>query len=181
VSREAGFGLVGRRQIVRTRFLSVERAYYTTPGGWAVREIVRHPGSVVVVPWDGERVHMIRQMRVAVGTPLLELPAGKLDVDGEPPEAAAARECAEEVGLQPGRLSLLHTAYTSPGFTDERCLIYLAEDLVRVGADPQGAEEAAAEHVALTPEEAAAGMADGSITDATTLIGLYALRHRLER
>lgn len=175
------FALVGRRRVARTRFLTVERAYYTTPDGWVVREIVRHPGSVVVVPWDGERVHMIRQVRVAVGRPLLELPAGKLDVDGETPEAAAARECAEEIGLRPGRLTPLHTAYTSPGFTDERCMIYLAEDLAPVGSDPQGAEEAAAEHVALTLEEAAAGLADGSITDATTLIGLYALLRRLGR
>ena len=178
---DPGFALVGRRQVVRTRFLTVERAYYSTPDGWVVREIVRHPGSVVVVPWDGERVHMIRQMRVAVGEPLLELPAGKLDVGGEAPEAAAARECAEEIGLRPGRLTLLHTAHTSPGFTDERSLIYLAEDLAQTARDPQGAEEVAAERVALTPDEAAARIADGSITDATTLIGLYALLRRLGR
>jgi ADP-ribose pyrophosphatase len=120
-------------------------------------------------------------MRVVVGAPLLELPAGKLDVDGEPPEQSAIRECIEEIGLRPGRLALIHMAYVSPGFTDELSHIYLAEDLEPAPLDPQGAEEAAGEHVALTVEQVEAGLYDGSIVDATTLIGLYALLRHLSR
>jgi ADP-ribose pyrophosphatase len=177
-----GFGLVGSRRVASLAFLDLDRSYYRTPGGgWMVRGLVRHPGSVVIVPWDGERVHLIRQYRAAAGGALLELPAGKLDAAGEPPEQTAIRETVEETGLRPGRLSLLHTAYTSPGFTDEFTRIYLAEDLRPVAADPKGAEEHAAEVVALTLAEVEQTLDDGSIVDATTLVGLYALLRRLRR
>lgn len=175
-----GFSLLGRRRVARSSFLTLERSYYLTPdGGWMVRELVRHPGSVVIVPWDGERVHLIRQYRAAAEVALLELPAGKLDVAGELPAESAVRESIEEIGMQPGRLRRLHGAYSSPGFTDELCHIYLAEALVPVGSDPQGAEERSADVVALTIDEVETALSDGSIVDATTLIGLYALLRHL--
>jgi ADP-ribose pyrophosphatase len=160
----------------------MERGYYRTPdGGWMVREVVRHPGSVVVIPWDGRRVHCIRQHRSAAGGALLELPAGKLDVDGEAPEATARRESVEEIGMRPERLTLLHRVYTSPGFTDELSFIYLAEDLVEVPADPQGAEEREADVVSMTPTEVEEYLSAPTVADATTLIGLASLLRHLGR
>ncbi len=169
------FAKVGARRVARAGFLTLERAYHLTPDGWMVRDLVRHPGSVVVIPWDGARVHLIRQYRPAVGTDLLELPAGKLDVPGEDPAAAARRECIEEVGLDPGRLRLLHGCFTSPGFTDEYSYIYLAEELSRATADPQGAEEHAAAVVSLSIAEIGEVLRTDAVHDATTLVGLQAL------
>ena len=176
------FRLVGTRSVARGRFITLERRYYATPGGrWTAREVVRHPGSAAVVLWDGERVHLVRQHRAAVGGPLLELPAGKLDVAGESPEVAARRECIEELGLQPGRLTLLHVGYTSPGFTDELTHIYLGENLTAAAASPQGLEEASATVVALTLDEVAAALANGEVRDAKTILGLCTLLRRCGR
>jgi 8-oxo-dGTP pyrophosphatase MutT (NUDIX family) len=176
------FTLLGRRFVAQGRFITLERAYYLAePGGWTAREVVRHPGSAAVVPWDGRRIHLLRQHRAAVGGTLLELPAGKLDVPGETPEQAARRECAEELGLRPGRLTLLHVGYTSPGFTDELTWVYLGEELMPAPAAPQGPEEAAAEVVGLSLDEAAAALEDGSVRDAKTILGICSLLRRLGR
>ena len=176
------FPLLGTRRVARSSFLTLERTYRLTPGGgWTRRDVVRHPGSVIVVPWDGERFHFIRQFRAPVGRPVLEVPAGKLDVDGEALEDAALRELAEEMGLGAARLTHLHSALPSPGFTDEVSHIYLAEGLTPLGANPQGAEEAAAEHLALTVREVHDALGAGEIDDATTLVGLYAALARLQR
>jgi len=179
---DPGFALLGRRFVAQGRFITLERAYYLAgDGGWTAREVVRHPGSAAVVLWDGSRVHLMRQHRAAVGGELLELPAGKLDVAGESPEETARRESVEELGLLPGRLTLLHVGYTSPGFADELTWIYLGEDLTPVTASPQGPEEAAAQVVRLTAEEAARLLEAGELRDAKTILGLCSLLRRLGR
>ena len=176
------FPLLGRRRIARTAFLTFDREYRWTPSGGLVRrEVVRHPESVVVIPWDGTRVHLLRQYRSAVDRSVLELPAGKLDIAGEPPEDTAIRESIEEIGLRPATLTLLQRCWISPGFTDELSWIYLAEDLERVTADPQGAEEVHAEQVSLSIEQVIGLVDRGEIRDATTLIGLLALLRHLGR
>lgn len=179
---ESEFLLLGKRFVARGRFITLERAYYMGGGSaWTARDIVRHPGSAAVVLWDGSRVHLVRQHRAPVDGYLLELPAGKLDVPGEPPEETARRESVEEVGLQPGRLSLLHVGYTSPGFADELTWIYLGEDLTPAPIAPQGPEEAAAQVVSLTLDEAARALAAGELRDAKTILGLCSLLRRLGR
>lgn len=179
---DAAFRLLGSRLVARGRFITLERRYYLgAEGNWSAREVVRHPGSVAVVLWDGQRVYLLRQHRAAVGTTLLELPAGKLDVPGEVPALTAERESIEEAGLRPHRLTLLHTGYTSPGFTDEIISIYLGEELTAVPSSPQGPEEAAATVVALTLDEAAAALEDGEVRDAKTILGLCALLRRFGR
>jgi len=175
------FALLGSRRVARLTFLTVDREYRMGEKGWMARDVVRHPGSVVIVPWDGERILFIRQYRTPVARAVLELPAGKLDVPGEPPEATAMREAVEEIGRRPGALSLLHTVLASPGFTDERSWIYLAEDLEVVSASPQGVEEESAQVIGLTLAEVATALADGTLEDATTLIGVYAALDRLSR
>jgi 8-oxo-dGTP pyrophosphatase MutT (NUDIX family) len=99
-------------------------------GEEAEREIVEHPGAVAVVAFDGERLFLVRQPREAVNEPaLLELPAGKLDEEGEHPLDTAKRELAEEIGKGAGTWHKLTSFYTSPGFADEECHVYLATDL----------------------------------------------------
>ena len=81
-------------------------------------------------PVDDSTVWLTRQPREVVGEAAsLEIPAGKLDVAGEPPLAAAQRELAEEIGQQAAEWSELFAFYTSPGFTDERVRLYLARGL----------------------------------------------------
>jgi ADP-ribose pyrophosphatase len=178
----ANFSLLGKRFVARGRFIALERSYYLADGGrWTARDVVRHPGSAAVVLWDGSRVHLVRQHRAPVGGTLLELPAGKLDVAGEAPEETARRESVEELGLLPGRLTLLHVGYTSPGFSDELTWIYLGEDLTPVPSSPQGPEEEAAEVVSLSLEEAERALTDCELQDAKTILGLCSLLRRLGR
>jgi ADP-ribose pyrophosphatase len=154
--------------------------YETPDGATMTREVVHaHDGSVVVLPYNGTGVVLLRQFRAAIDDVIYEAPAGKRDVAGEDPIDAARRECIEEAGLHPGRLSLLLTFYNSPGYSDEESWLYLAEDLTPVVADPQGPEESAAEVVELTLEDALARIGTGEIKDAKTIIALYAVSRRL--
>ena len=161
--------------------ISVALARFTAPDGTAFeRQIVHHPGAVVVVPLvDRSTAILVRQFRAAVDAELLELPAGKRDVEGEPPEVTAARELGEEIGFRPGRLHLLARFYNSPGFSDELSHLYLAEDLEPVGRAAAGIEEG---HMSVHP----VGLADvpeliarGDIIDAKTIIGLALTREHL--
>jgi ADP-ribose pyrophosphatase len=115
------------------KLLHIRADQVTLPSGregW--REIVEHPGSVVVaaVTTKGE-VLLIQQYRYAVGEYLLELPAGLID-PGEDPITAAGRELTEETGYRAGALSILADVYVSPGYSQERTRIVLAEDCVPV-------------------------------------------------
>ena len=168
------FSRVSSRTVFSGHVISVSSDVFETPSGATVeREIVHHPGAVVVVPVTstGEAV-MVRQFRAAIGSSLLEVPAGKRDVDGEPPHLTAARELAEEVGLAAGRLDLLARFYNSPGFCDEFTYLYLARDLTAVPDDRQGEEEEAMsiEHVPLA--HVPAMIEAGDLVDAKSIIAL---------
>jgi ADP-ribose pyrophosphatase len=94
------------------------------------REIVRHPGSVAIIPRQADgRVVLVRQFRYVTGRELWEIPAGTLDKPGESIEDAARRELAEEAGLKAERWTMLGSAYLIPGYSDERMTFFLAEDL----------------------------------------------------
>jgi 8-oxo-dGTP pyrophosphatase MutT (NUDIX family) len=145
-------------------------------GSVAQREVVEHLSAVAVVPVEPDgRVVLIRHYRHAVGTTLVEIPAGKLDVDGEAPEAAARRELLEEVGLDADTFEQLTCFYNSSGWTDETTTIYLAGD-ARPGATPEGfvadGEEADLEIVRVPLADAVAMVHRGEINDAKTVIGL---------
>jgi len=90
-------------------------------GGEVTREKVWHPGAVGILAVDADTVWLTRQPREAVGEPAsLEIPAGKLDVEGESPLEAAARELSEEIAKRAAKWDELMWFYTSPGFSDER-------------------------------------------------------------
>jgi 8-oxo-dGTP pyrophosphatase MutT (NUDIX family) len=147
-------------------------------GGDSVREVVAHPGAVAVVAVDDEgRVVLLRQYRHPVGQYLWELPAGLRDADGEPPLETAKRELAEEALLAAERWSLLTTTYSSPGFSDELVLVYLAEGLSDA-ARPDGFTveheelDMTIERVPLA--DAVQRVFDGDIRNAAAVIGLLA-------
>ncbi len=144
------------------------------------RDIVHHPGAVVVVPvTDDGKVMMVRQFRAAIGEELLEVPAGKRDVDGEPTEETAARELAEEVGRRAGRLELLARFYNSPGFTDEFTYLYLARDLEEVPLDRQGFEEQHMTVEEIPLDKVPELVTSGRIIDAKSIIGVELARERI--
>ena len=172
------FRKVDEIELSRGPVISVGQARFTAPDGTEFeRQIVHHPGAVVVVPLlDAKTVVLVRQFRAAVGGELLELPAGKRDVAGEPPEATAARELAEEIGYTPARLHLLARFYNSPGFSDELSHLYLAEDLEAVGRKAAGIEEGHMSVHQIGLEEVPGLIATGEILDAKTIIGLALTR-----
>ena len=107
-------------------------------GEEAHRELVHHTGAVGVVALGEEGLWFVRQPREAIGLPdLLEIPAGKLDVEGEDPLETAKRELAEEIGKQADHWEPLGSFYTSPGFTDEEVHLFLATGLSDVDERPE--------------------------------------------
>lgn len=146
----------------------VDRFRYAD-GDEADREIVAHPGAVAIVAHDGERLYLVRQPREAVGEQsLLELPAGKLDHDGEGPLETAKRELAEEIGKGARTWEPITRFWTSPGFVEEECHVFLATDLFDAHADAEEEERIEVVTVPLTElDETIRGC-----RDAKTLIGL---------
>ncbi len=179
-----GFRSLGEEVLHEGPVVRVTRATIAAPDGSTYeREIVHHPGAVGVVPVldDGTTVVLVRQYRSALDRLVLEVPAGKCDVDGEAAETTAARELEEEVGYRAARMEQLCVIHNSPGFSDERVTIFLARDLEAGEATPHGVEEEhmAVEHVSVADADAL--IADGRITDAKTVVGLLLARDRLLR
>ncbi len=161
-------------RIVKVR---IDRFRYDD-GEEAEREIVEHPGAAGVVAHDGEKVYLVRQPREAVNDPaLLEVPAGKLDEEGESPLDAAQRELAEEIGKGARTWQHLTSFFTSPGFTDEECHLFMATDLYDESVDTP--ENERIEVVELPLSELDHAIRDAR--DSKTLVGLLWLRAFLDR
>lgn len=140
-------------------------------GRLTTREIVRHPGSVAIVPRQADgRVVLVRQFRYVTGRELWEIPAGTLDKPGESISDAARRELAEEAGLKAGRWTTLGTAYLMPGYCDERMTFFLAEDLA-----PTEAHAELDESFKVNPfdlHDLQVLVSSGELQDAKSLVGL---------
>jgi nudix-type nucleoside diphosphatase (YffH/AdpP family) len=139
-------------------------------GKTSKREVIEHGEAVAIVPMsDRETVVLIRQFRLPAGKILLEIPAGGMNA-GENPEACAARELTEEIGMTPGTLIPLYSAYLAPGYATEKIHGFLALNLAA-----QTAQADDDEFVELAPmrlEDAIAAIATGEIEDAKTIAGL---------
>ncbi|MGN9806265.1 NUDIX domain-containing protein [Micromonospora sp. L32] len=176
---EHRYELRDRQERFQGRIFSVVTDEVTMPGGGtAKRDYVRHVGAVAVVALDDAgQVVLVRQYRQPVGRHLWELPAGLMDVDGEPLPAAAARELAEEADLTAGTLDLLVDVHTSPGFSDEVVRVFLARDLADVPAEQRHErrdEEADIQIVRLDLDEAVGMVLAGEITNGPCVAGLLA-------
>ncbi len=175
-----GFEQLGEELIHEGPVFRVTVGQVRSPDGDILtREYVRHPGAVVVVPIVDGDVVLVRQYRAAIDRNLLEIPAGKRDVPGEPPAETAARELREEVGLEAGSLTLLTEFFNTPGFSDEYSYAFLATDCREVEMERQGAEEEHMEVVRMPLTEAVSQIASGVIDDAKTIIGIMLAHHRL--
>jgi ADP-ribose pyrophosphatase len=153
------------------RLFKVQALAYTDDSGRSVqREVVRHPGAVLIVPvLDDQHVVMIRNYRIAVDECLWEFPAGKLE-SNEPPISAAHRELEEETGYRAAQVHKLGEFYTSPGFTDERMHVFVAENLTVVGQRLEPGEEIEVRTVPVS--EAIEMVRDGTLRDAKSIAGL---------
>ncbi|MDA8262895.1 MAG: NUDIX hydrolase [Actinomycetota bacterium] len=185
MSQSGDFRLEGAAPELRYQgsFISVELVSYRGPDGEVhSREVVRHPGAVVVVPYlvSAGSVLCIEQFRVAANSRMLELPAGKRDVEGEDAFDCAARELEEELGIRARSWVHLATFFNSPGFTDELTYVFLARGLSMGRRDPQGAEEAAASLRSVRLMSLERLIAEGKLVDAKSIIGMYAARSFLE-
>jgi ADP-ribose pyrophosphatase len=169
-----------RRQVYRGRIVDLGIERVTLPNGTEVDlEVIRHHGAAAVAAVDDAgRVALIRQFRHAAGGYIWELPAGVLDHPGEAPDACAGRELVEETGLRAGRLTHLATILTTPGFTDERIHLFLAQDL-REERPAHEHDEVIAEIRRLPLPEALAMVPRGEIVDGKTICGLYLTAARL--
>jgi len=163
-----------REVIYRGKKFDLARDTTPLPGGGTLRrEVILHPGAVVLLPLVApDRVCLLRNYRHTVGETLIELPAGTLEPP-EPPEQAAVRELAEETGYRAGRWRKLAEFYPSPGVMNERMYLFLAEDLTPGPTDLQAGEEL--EPVVVPWGQALAWVADGTIKDGKTLVGLLLL------
>lgn len=168
------FRALGEEELYRGSLIRVARGAFAAPDGTRFeRDIVHHPGAVVVVPLvDPATALLVRQYRAPIGGEVLELPAGKRDVAGEPTEVTAERELVEEVGRRPGKLELLAEFYNSPGFCDEHTWLYLATDLTEVPDDRQGVEEQAMTVHEVPLSTIDERVAAGELVDAKTIVGL---------
>jgi ADP-ribose pyrophosphatase len=126
-----GFEPLGGKIEFQGKIATVSVVRYRHDDGEVVtREKVSHPGAVGILAVDAEHVWLTRQPREVVGeSASLEIPAGKLDVPGEPPLQTARRELAEEIGQRASGWEEIMAFYTSPGFSDERVWLYRATGL----------------------------------------------------
>jgi ADP-ribose pyrophosphatase len=173
----SSFEALGGETVYHGRLVDVRiERFRHADGGEVTREIVRHRGAVGIVAHDAEHVWLVRQPREAVDEPaLLEIPAGRLDVDGERPLAAAQRELAEEIGRGARSWEPIVAYYTSAGFTDERVHLFCASDLYEEHAD--SGEDERIEIVPWPLDDLQAAI--DACRDAKTLIGLLWLARRL--
>ncbi len=145
-------------------------------GKETIREVVRHPGGVVILAEIGDgRIPFVRQHRYPVNSDLLELPAGKQDPD-EIPSSSAARELEEETGFRPLFLEHVCSYYTSPGFCDELLHFYYTDQLEETVRTPEEDEDLEVEYHTL--EKALEMISKGEIVDGKTITALLWLQNR---
>jgi len=165
------------RKVFEGRIFTVRVETITLPkGGRVDAEIIRHPGSVVLVPITSNGgIVLVRQYRHAIGRWVWELPAGSLE-HGEDPQKAAARECQEEIGLIPSGVEKLGALFPTPGYCDEEMNFYRLTGL-RTPGDGDGPaqpdEDEDIESKAFSVAEIRAMVDHGEIIDMKTVAALY--------
>lgn len=180
-----GFAHLGERTVHAGRVWDVVVAEFRAPdGSHFVRDVVRSPGAVAVVPlvFDAEgnaSVVLIEQYRGPYDELVVEIPAGMRDVADEPLAETARRELREEVGLAAGQIVALLELYPSPGMTDQVTHVFLATGCQPVDRAVQGPEEAHSTVLHLPLADALALVDAGRIRDAKTAAGLLATERSL--
>jgi ADP-ribose pyrophosphatase len=163
--------VLSSKVIYKGAIFGIRRDEVIEPSGVrTTREVITHPGSVVVLPvLADKRIVMIRQYRHAAKQYLWELVAGRID-EGEAPRKAAARELMEETGYRAKRFKIFLDVFPTPGFLEERMYILLADGLSEGQAQPEDDEKIVAK--AYTRQELEEMMRLGKLRDAKSVAGL---------
>lgn len=163
---------ISTEQVFKGKMISLQvDIVQLADGKSATREIVRHPGAAAVVAIHENKLIVVEQFRKPLGKTQIEIPAGKLDPQEEP-LTAAARELEEETGYIGHNLKLLQQFYTSPGFADEILYVYFTNEVTEGKQHLDEDEDVIVKHITL--EEADAYIASGDISDAKTILAVYA-------
>jgi len=140
--------------------------------------VIDHPGSVVIVPLDGEQVLMLRQYRLSLDRWILELPAGTRE-GSEPWLTCAQRELREETGYRANEWAELGRIWPAPGVTNELMAVYLARDLSPAPLPGDADEEIEVQPMPL--DELVAMALDGRLWDAKSIVGVLRVAKHLNR
>ena len=167
------------RKVFEGRIFAVNVESITLPRGERLEaEIIRHPGSVVLIPvTDSGEIVLVRQYRHAIGRSVWELPAGSLK-DGEDPRTATVRECHEEIGLIPSSVERLGAFFPTPGYSDEEMTFYRATGLRAPADDDPAAQQDEDEEIearTFSVDAIRQMVASGDILDLKTVAGLMLL------
>lgn len=170
------FETVSSETLYQGAIFALRRDQVRMPGGdVAAREVVEHYGAVAIVARDDDnRIPLIYQYRHTCGRRLWELPAGLLDVGGEPPHRTAQRELQEEVGLKAETWQVLVDLNTAPGFSDESVRVYLATGLSEVDRPEAHHEEADMTMRWYPIAEAAHMVLTGEVVNSIAVAGILA-------
>ena len=164
--------------VYRGRVFDVRRDLLRLPNDTTTQlDIVSHIGAVTVVPVDESgRIWFVRQYRHAIERELLELPAGTLEVD-EPPVEAAQREIREEIGMGAGGFEEIGTFYMAPGYSTEKMYVFIATDLYPAPLEGDPDEVLSVEQLPI--DEVYTRLSSGRLLDGKTLAALHLARNRL--
>ena len=176
------YELLETETVYRGRVVDVRRDLVAMPGGTSSqRDVVVHPGAVAVVALRGQDVLLVNQYRHPVGRRLDELPAGLLDVSGEPALRCAQRELVEEAGFEAATWFVLADVLTSAGMTDEAVRVYLALDLTPCDRDVQEHEELEMTSHWRPLSDAVAEVLAGRLENAVAVVGVLAAAEAVRR
>jgi ADP-ribose diphosphatase len=164
--------IISSKEILRNKLFTITDEIAHDPDGFEIhRNIVRHPGSAVMMAIDAsERILLVKQFRLPAEQELWELPAGRLD-PGETSLEAAKRELLEETGYKAARWQKLVSFWPSPGYVGEKMDIFLALDLTPGEQKPMEDERITVQWFRIS--EVASMVRKGEIQDGKTLIGYY--------
>jgi ADP-ribose pyrophosphatase len=167
-----GVQVLDSQIVYRGRSLEVRRDRVRLAGGQETAlDVVVHAGAVTLVPFDEEgHLWFVRQYRHSAGSILLELPAGTLEA-GEPPQACAERECREEIGMAPARLTHLGEGFLAPGYSTEYMHFYLATGLTAAPLAADSDEDITVQRI--RPDQVRSLIAAGELRDAKSLAALF--------
>jgi len=172
------FELLKSETTYEGRAFTVRRDHLLTPSGTTVKyDIIQHVGSVIIIPVDEHgQMYFVRQYRHAAQIDLLELPAGTLEAN-EPPLEAAAREIREETGMAANQIREIGSFYLAPGYSTELMHVFLATDLIYAPLAPDADEYLSVEKM---PVSEALHLAEsGQMQDAKTLAALLLAKPHL--
>jgi 8-oxo-dGTP pyrophosphatase MutT (NUDIX family) len=173
------YEVLASEQVFQGKVISLRRDELSMPGDTtAWRDVVHHPGAVAVVALDDDgAVVVVRQYRHPIRRELDELPAGLLDIEGEPAVETAKRELAEEAGLGADRWDVLVDLLTTPGMSDEASRIFLARGLRVVDRDIQEHEEAEMTSFRVPLDALVDGILAGGYENSLLVAGVLAASH----